>query len=905
MSVASYINYHRKPFQQFVSISNYNERHGTNIPENQAFESAFQSALADARRVTDPHDYIQHHFNVEKMSLRNMGGYPSAHSTRNFINPNYDRVGGNGHGCHSNSSKHSKDTIHHAVENSIEKARMRAKAEHDKAIEDIDFNMAAKRARAERRRNAERASSGYSSSRGSSRRSSSSRVSTDDWRNVFRADARAYLSDDKGNFQEVAIKGYKKDDKGTYIEVEMPTSGITGAFKRAWRSVWGSSNTINIYEEDRARIKTESEHFVAEKEAAAELAENEAKLAEKKLTELQAQEKESGLLTSESLESSDEDEKKSDDEEESGEKGEKSNDEEGEESDNEENAYLSKKAKKRQDAENLKKQRKNTEDLKKQKAEAKAKAEKQKAEANKALQAEKKKKKAMEHLDKLMTYSEDPDEIAEGIQNALDNGIDKDAKIMKEANDQVVALNVLIDAVNSSEDPEEINEKIDKAIKDNVKEDGQLVRSAVDKVTRIGRERIRKQKEEEEKQGGRMSMEEKKRLSDERTKKKLAAVPKNELTLEDFKPDDTPVSKEGYLTWLARKTLWGGPDPEGKKDVRNIAYVLVKEAGIRNIEQFTSKKEKENYLKYKEVIDKYLETFGYPIYSWNNAVDPITIMFTFLSQLPSVEKTQKQNAKKGNYQIGVGVGRLRLNEIKTPEQLFAEVDRVLNYYKRDNENKQTWMKAVNEYDKKYKTVKERKGLLEKAKNRAKNFRKENNISDSQEQQYATMFNKAYKKHAPQLNDPDAFDDLDAALEGEYDEVVDAPVAKPRASIVSAKPPAVENAKPPVDNVDKAPTLHEEIDAYLRTSAKDESAFDRDRAHVVHFNTSSMNLPSRLMKGRDRYMQRLRAYVDGDTSVKVRMMDNKEVLVSSLKPDMASLKKMLKASSGAPRFCECD
>jgi hypothetical protein len=113
-------------------------------------------------------------------------------------------------------------------------------------------------------------------------------------------------------------------------------------------------------------------------------------------------------------------------------------------------------------------------------------------------------------------------------------------------------------------------------------------------------------------------------------------------------------------------------------------------------------------------------------------------------------------------------------------------------------------------------------------------------------------------------------------------------------------PAVAPAAP----APKAPSLHEEINAYLRTGAKDESAFERDRAHVVHFNTTSMNLPSRLMKGRDRYMKRLQAYVDGDTSVKVRMMDNKEVLVSSLKPNMASLKKMLAASSGAPRFCDC-
>ena len=70
MSVARYINFHRRPFQAFVSIANFNEKHGTNIPENEAFESAFQSALADARRVTDPHDYIQHQFNVEKMRAK-------------------------------------------------------------------------------------------------------------------------------------------------------------------------------------------------------------------------------------------------------------------------------------------------------------------------------------------------------------------------------------------------------------------------------------------------------------------------------------------------------------------------------------------------------------------------------------------------------------------------------------------------------------------------------------------------------------------------------------------------------------------------------------------------------------------------------------------------------------------
>ena len=100
------------------------------------------------------------------------------------------------------------------------------------------------------------------------------------------------------------------------------------------------------------------------------------------------------------------------------------------------------------------------------------------------------------------------------------------------------------------------------------------------------------------------------------------------------------------------------------------------------------------------------------------------------------------------------------------------------------------------------------------------------------------------------------------------------------------------------------SLHEEIDTYLKSNAKDDASFARDRAHVIHFNTVSTHLPARLMKGRDRYMKRLKAYLDGDMSAKVRMLDNTEVLVSALSPNADSLRALLKASSGEPRFCEC-
>jgi hypothetical protein len=117
-------------------------------------------------------------------------------------------------------------------------------------------------------------------------------------------------------------------------------------------------------------------------------------------------------------------------------------------------------------------------------------------------------------------------------------------------------------------------------------------------------------------------------------------------------------------------------------------------------------------------------------------------------------------------------------------------------------------------------------------------------------------------------------------------------------------PAVHES--PVEDVsDDYVSLSDQIDSLLADTAKDSQCFSRDRTHVIHFNTMSEDLSSRLMKGRDRYLKRLQQYVDGDTSVKVRMLNNKEVLVSSLKPNIASLKSLLQTASGEPRYCICD
>mgnify|MGYP001238524677 CR=1 FL=1 len=124
--------------------------------------------------------------------------------------------------------------------------------------------------------------------------------------------------------------------------------------------------------------------------------------------------------------------------------------------------------------------------------------------------------------------------------------------------------------------------------------------------------------------------------------------------------------------------------------------------------------------------------------------------------------------------------------------------------------------------------------------------------------------------------------------------------------VPAQEVAQEVAEEQVEQVEEEEvSLSDQIDSFLADNAKDSQQFARDRSHVVHFNTASDNLKSRLMKGRDRYMKRLQQYADGDTSVKIRMMDNKEVLLQSLKPNIASLKDLLTTPHGEPRFCVCD
>lgn len=114
----------------------------------------------------------------------------------------------------------------------------------------------------------------------------------------------------------------------------------------------------------------------------------------------------------------------------------------------------------------------------------------------------------------------------------------------------------------------------------------------------------------------------------------------------------------------------------------------------------------------------------------------------------------------------------------------------------------------------------------------------------------------------------------------------------------------EDEEDKYEEVEDVPTLHEQIDTFIAEQAKDSESFKRDKSHVIHFNIDSKHISGQLMKGRDRYLKRLKAYLKGDKSAKVRMMNNKEILVSKLNPCNQSLKDLLKSKSGEPRFVSC-
>lgn len=76
-------------------------------------------------------------------------------------------------------------------------------------------------------------------------------------------------------------------------------------------------------------------------------------------------------------------------------------------------------------------------------------------------------------------------------------------------------------------------------------------------------------------------------------------------------------------------------------------------------------------------------------------------------------------------------------------------------------------------------------------------------------------------------------------------------------------------------------------------------------HLVAFKSECSNIKERLMKGKARYIDQLKAYVNGDISAEIRMYDGNKIKVSELHPNKESLKNMFSSFPAGPHIVECD
>lgn len=76
-------------------------------------------------------------------------------------------------------------------------------------------------------------------------------------------------------------------------------------------------------------------------------------------------------------------------------------------------------------------------------------------------------------------------------------------------------------------------------------------------------------------------------------------------------------------------------------------------------------------------------------------------------------------------------------------------------------------------------------------------------------------------------------------------------------------------------------------------------------HLVAFKSKCTNVRERLMKGKGRYIEALKAYLNGDDNAEVRMFTGKKVKVSSLNPNKESLKSLFESFPSGPHIVKCD
>lgn len=76
-------------------------------------------------------------------------------------------------------------------------------------------------------------------------------------------------------------------------------------------------------------------------------------------------------------------------------------------------------------------------------------------------------------------------------------------------------------------------------------------------------------------------------------------------------------------------------------------------------------------------------------------------------------------------------------------------------------------------------------------------------------------------------------------------------------------------------------------------------------HLIAFKGETSDIKERTMKGKARYMEKLKAYMNGDTTVEVRMYNGKRVKVSELSPNKDSLLQLFESFPSGPHIVECD
>lgn len=76
-------------------------------------------------------------------------------------------------------------------------------------------------------------------------------------------------------------------------------------------------------------------------------------------------------------------------------------------------------------------------------------------------------------------------------------------------------------------------------------------------------------------------------------------------------------------------------------------------------------------------------------------------------------------------------------------------------------------------------------------------------------------------------------------------------------------------------------------------------------HLIAFKGETEQIEARAMKGKARYMEKLKAYMNGDDTVEIRMYNGQRMKVAEIKPNKESLRQLFESFPAGPHIVECD